>query len=410
MQKEPKLPDDAQNLPARPTIPVGSPEGAPTRETLAPQPKLEGRNAPGAPGGEPLLTTPGGCPPGAAADPRLASPGGWNLYPPGMPEEDEINLLDLFIVLLKHKVMILSVVFLAGVAAVVISLLMTNIYRSEVTITPTEQEKGGGALSALGGFGAMTASEAGIGATGSLEQFDVVLKSRELTSTIIREHNLLPVIFDEFWDAKTGKWKVGEPSLLQKASVAMLEMFRTTPDEKKDVSKFPTLQDAYKPMQDILSLKPDKKQNVMRIGFESEDPEMARTILNYYIVGLSEFLRRQTLDDAAAQQVDLGKQLARTTDPLLKNRLYELIAKQIEKETLAKIQKYYSFNVIDPAFVPEKKFKPKRALICLLSVVVAFFIAIFLAFFLEYVKNLKTREDPERLANLRNAFRLRRRS
>ena len=28
-----------------------------------------------------------------------------------MPEEDEINLLDLFIVLLRHEIMIISVVF-----------------------------------------------------------------------------------------------------------------------------------------------------------------------------------------------------------------------------------------------------------------------------------------------------------
>lgn len=391
MQKEPKLPDDAQNLPAQPTIPAGSPEGSPAGETH--------------------LTAPGGCPQGAAADPRLVSPGGWNPYPPGMPEEDEINLLDLFIVLLKHKVMILCVVFLAGVAALVISVQMPNVYRSEATIAPTTQEKSGGGLAALGGFGAMIAAEVGIGATGSLDQFDVVLKSRDLTNTIIREKNLLPVIFDKSWDAKTGDWKVGEPpSSLQKASAAILGMLRPTPDEKKkEVSKNPTLQDAYQPIQAMLSLKPDKKQNVMRIGFESEDPEMAQTILNYYIVGLSEFLRRQTLEDAAAQQVHLSQQLSKTTDPLLKNRLYELIAKQIEKETLAKIQRYYSFNVVDPAFVPEKKFKPKRAQICMISVVVAFFIAIFLAFFLEYLKNLKTREDPERLANLRDAFGLRRR-
>ena len=329
-------------------------------------------------------------------------------YVPGMTvDEDEINLLDLFIVLLKHKVMIFSVVVLAGIAAVVISLLMPNVYRSEATIAPTTQEKGGGALSALGGFGAMIASEVGIGATGSLEQFDVVLKSRELTNSIVRKYDLMPFLFEKSWDAKTGDWKVGEPSLLQKASAAILGMFSTTPDEKKDVSKSPTLQDAYKTIQAMLSVKPDKKQNVMRISFESEDPRMAQAILNYYIVGLSEFLRRQTLEDAAAQQVHLTQQLAKTTDPLLKNRLYELVAKQIEKETLAKIQRYYSFIVIDPSFVPERKFKPKRAQICMISIVVAFFIAIFLAFFMEYVKNLKTREDPERLANLRKSMRLR---
>jgi len=304
-------------------------------------------------------------------------------YGPGMPvEEDEINLLDLFIVLLRHKWLIFWIVFLAGAAAVAISLLMPNIYRSEATIAPTTQEKISGglaALGALGGLGSMVASEMGIGASGSLEQFDVVLKSRELTASIVKKYDLLPVIFEDDWDAARKAWKEETP-------------------------KTEEIQEA---VQDLLKVTPDKKQNVMKVSFESKDPEMAQRILNHFIVGVSEFLRRQTLEDAAAQQIHLNQQLAKTADPLLKNRLYELIAKQIEKETLAKIQKFYSFNVIDPAYVPEKKFKPKRALICVLSVVVAFFIAVFLAFFLEYVRNLDQREDPERLAALRSAIRLR---
>jgi uncharacterized protein involved in exopolysaccharide biosynthesis len=297
-------------------------------------------------------------------------------------DQDEVNLLDLFIVLLKHKVMIFSVVVLAGIAAVVISLLMPTVYRSEATIAPTTQERVSGGLSALGalgGFGAMIASEVGIGATGSLEQFDVVLNSRELTASIVRKYDLLPFLFENDWDPIKKEWK----------------------------EEAPKAEEIYKAVHNLLKVTPDKKQNIMKVSFEAKDPRMAQTILNYYIVGMSEFLRRQTLEDAAAQQVHLSQQLAKTTDRLLKNKLYELIANQIEKETLAKIQKYFSFNVIDPAYVPEEKFKPKRALICILSVVVAFFIAVFLAFFLEYVHNLKTREDPERLANLRKSMRLR---
>ncbi|MDO8722569.1 MAG: Wzz/FepE/Etk N-terminal domain-containing protein [Syntrophales bacterium] len=334
--------------------------------------------------------------------------------PPGyahMPaEEDEINLLDLFIVLLKHKVMIFSVVLLAGILAVVISMRMPNIYRSECTIAPTTQEKGGGAgLAALGGLGAMIASQAGITAGGSLEQFDVVLKSRDLTNGIVRKYNLLPILFDESWDAENKRWKVGKPSVLQNLSQSVRGMFKITPDKKQDKKEPFTYEDAYNAIQGILKSTPDKKQNIMKLSVELKDPQIAQMILNYYVVGLSEFLRQQTLVDAAAQEAQLYQQLAKTTDPLLKNRLYELIAGQIEKETLAKVQKYYSFNVIDPAFVPEKKFKPKRAQICLLSVVVAFFIAVFLAFFLEYLHNMKKNEDPERLVNLRNALRFRRR-
>jgi hypothetical protein len=117
MKKEPKLPDDAESLLARLTNPAGSPKGAPAEETPDQKPKPEGGNTLSSSAAEPRLPAPGVCPPGAADDPRLASPGGWNPYPPGMPEEDEINLLDLFIVLLKHKVMIFSWVVGAIVAS-----------------------------------------------------------------------------------------------------------------------------------------------------------------------------------------------------------------------------------------------------------------------------------------------------
>jgi len=304
-------------------------------------------------------------------------------YPQNYPpyEEDEINLLDMFIVLLKHKWMIFSVVFAAGIIAVIASLLMTNIYRSECTIAPIEQEKASlsSSLSALGGFGAMVASQVGIGGAGSLEKFGIVLKSRELTNGLVEKHKLMPVIFEDSWDEKTKTWKVEDP---------------------------PTLQDAYKSIQGMLEIKPDKKSGVLKLGFLFPDPEVAQKLLSYYVDGMSEFLRQQSLENVAIQSKALQEQLITTTDPLLRTKLAEIIAQYVEKETLAKVQKYYGFNVIDPPFVPEKKFKPKRAQICILSVIVAFFMAIFLAFIMEYVGNLKKNEDPERLANLKKYMRL----
>ena len=66
-------------------------------------------------------------------------------------------------------------------------------------------------------------------------------------------------------------------------------------------------------------------------------------------------------------------------------------------------QKYYSFIVLDPPIASDidKKVKPKRSLICILSLIVAGFFAMFIAFFLEFIHNVKHNEDEERLSNLR---------
>jgi uncharacterized protein involved in exopolysaccharide biosynthesis len=296
-------------------------------------------------------------------------------------QEDEINLLDMFIVLLKHKWMIFSVVFIAGVAAVIYSLMLPDMYRSESTIVPTAQEKASvsSRLAALGGFGAMIAGQAGIGGVGSLERFEIVLRSRKLTNALIEQHKLMPVIFKNYWDENTKTWKTEEP---------------------------PTLQNAFAAIQKMLEIKPDQEKGVLRLAFLSEDPQIARKILGYYVNGMSEFMRQQTLENVALQGEALQGQLVITADPLLRTKLAEIIAQYVEQETLAKVQKYYGFNVIDYPFVPENRFKPNRVLICIRAVTVAFFMAVFLAFMMEYAGNLKENEDTERLEKLKKHLKL----
>jgi len=285
-------------------------------------------------------------------------------------------------VLVKHKLLILGMVFFAGIAAVAVSLLMSNIYRSEATIAVRTQEKTPlNPLSALEGLGSMVTEGFGLGSGGSLEKLEVVLKSRNLTSRVINKHKLMPVIFSDIWDDKKKKWGKDKP---------------------------PTLQDCWEEIQDRLTVRVDIKKNTVKVGFDHEVPETAKALVDYYLKELSEVLREEVLQDATENMRFFREQLEKTTDTLLKEKIYSLLAKEIEKETFAKAQKYYGFLVLDPPFVPDrdKKLRPKRALICILSVIVALFLAVFLAFVMEYFNRLKT-EDKERYQNLVQGLRFR---
>jgi uncharacterized protein involved in exopolysaccharide biosynthesis len=145
---------------------------------------------------------------------------------------------------------------------------------------------------------------------------------------------------------------------------------------------------------DMLTVSRDRKSDVMTIKFDHKNPQFAKEMADHYLTELSETLREETLKDAKENQRFLRKQLEQTPDTLMKEKISAMLAREIEKEIFARAQKYYSFQVLDPPFVPDldKKVKPRRALICILSVTVAFFVAIFLAFFLEYIHNVRTRE------------------
>jgi len=73
--------------------------------------------------------------------------------------------------------------------------------------------------------------------------------------------------------------------------------------------------------------------------------------------------------------------------------LYELLAKQYEMARLDEAKNPSIIQVLDPAATPERKFKPKRAILVIVSTLGAFFISILLAFFLE-IKNKLVR-SPE---------------
>jgi uncharacterized protein involved in exopolysaccharide biosynthesis len=154
----------------------------------------------------------------------------------------------------------------------------------------------------------------------------------------------------------------------------------------------------------MLTVSKDLVADVLTIKFDNEDPRFAKILVDHYVVELSESLREETLKDATENKRFLQTLLEETSDPLLKVKISELLAKEIEKETFARAQRYYSFIVLDPPVAPDlnKKVRPKRGLICILSVTIASFFAIVLAFFLEYIHNVSQDEDKERLSRLRH--------
>ena len=305
-------------------------------------------------------------------------------YPPY--EDDEINLLDYVIVLLKHKWLILGMIFATGLAALIISLLLPNIYRSEATIIPRQQEKSAtsSALSALGALSGMSGELAGLGGGGDADKFEVILKSRDLTRRVVEKYKLMPELFEDEWDPLKKQWKENPA---------------------------PTVQDAYELItEEMLTVSRDEKTtDVVTVKFDHEDPNFAKIMADNYLTELSESLREETLKDAAENKRFLQDQIEQTSDALLKVKISDLLAKEIEKETFARAQKYYSFIVLDPPVAADldKKVKPRRALICILSVAVAGFLAIFLAFLLEYINNVSQGEDEERLSKLRRYLKFR---
>lgn len=297
-------------------------------------------------------------------------------------QEDEINLLDLLLTLLKHKKLIILLPLLVGVLAAGYSATLKNIYRAEVVLAPAGEDnnKGGGALAGLGGLASLAGISVGGG--GNAEQNLAVLKSREFILQFIRENKLMPILFEKQWDAQKNTWIESDPD------------------------KQPNEWAAFRAFLGVLVVETDKKTSMTTVAIEWTDQKIAAEWANKLVLALNHYLGQQAIARTTGNLEYLNNELMHTQIEDFRKTLFDLIAQEQKKAMLAKTQKDFAFRVLDHAIEPDKKIKPKRSLIVILASLVAFFVAVIWAFISEAMARAKTEpEQAERWKALREALR-----
>ena len=113
-------------------------------------------------------------------------------------DEDEISLVELATTLGEEKKLIFGLPFIAGIVAIVATLLMTPIFTAKTTLLPPQNGGGGGAaaaaLASLGGLAGL----AGINPGGTTADTVIgMLQSRSAKDQIIDQFNLI-----EYYEAE----------------------------------------------------------------------------------------------------------------------------------------------------------------------------------------------------------------
>src|SRR5215470_7641293 len=115
-------------------------------------------------------------------------------------DDDEISLLELLIVLAKHKRIVLGVPFAAGVVAAAVSLLMPDYYTGTTRILPPQQSASAASAllnqlgGTLGGIAGLTGGALGVRNPNDL--YVGMLRSRTVADNLITRFDLGKV-YDE---------------------------------------------------------------------------------------------------------------------------------------------------------------------------------------------------------------------
>ena len=281
-------------------------------------------------------------------------------------DEDEIDLLELIRTLLEAWKTIVGITIVCIGLAVAYALYAPEVFKAETLLAPASEEKSGAssALSQFGGLAAMAGIS--IPSDSNVEQVVATLNSRKFLRQYIDGKKLLPVLFEDIWDADNQSWMV--PSV------------EDEPTEQKAIESFKA----------CLSVDEDKKSGLITLSISWKDPEVAAKWANDLVKQLNEQLREQAIADSQKRVGYLEQELAKTTLQDMRAVLYNLLESEKQKAMLANVNENFALEVIDPAVAPETREKPKRKLIVALGGVCGGFLGIFAVFFTQFLQKLKS--------------------
>ena len=278
--------------------------------------------------------------------------------------DDEIDLRELFRVLWAGKWLIGGISFAAAMIAVAFALSLPNIYRAEALLAPNDSQ-GTGGLSALaaqyGGLASLAGINLGSGSADKTAFGLEVLKSRKFVSGFIERHNILvPLMAAEDWDAESGELKIN-------SGVYDLATDRWARDAIPPRKAMPSLQEAHTAFMANLSVSQDKKSGFVSIAVEHYSPTVAKQWVDWLVGDINFSIMQRDVAEAEQAIAYLNEQIGSTSLADLQNVFFKLIEEQTKIVMLAKVSPEYTLRTLDPAVIPEIKFRPSRALICVLG-------------------------------------------
>ncbi|MBI5025655.1 MAG: hypothetical protein HZC12_02795 [Nitrospirae bacterium] len=266
---------------------------------------------------------------------------------------DEINLMDYIMdyinVIKKHRTMIVIIIAVSVLTTGMVSFLMPKIYEAKAVITPVTQPKEPGGMSVI-------AAQFSIAAPASSNVSEIVnlLKSNILLEKIITRYDLLKVFFKEGFPEGPSKDKI--------------------------------IWGGIRYLKGIMEVKHNQRENIIELSVKFKDPRVAADIINYTLIELTDHMTGEAKRVAETNKKYLESLIDKNSDPFIRQKVYALIAQQIETSMMAEVKENFAFKVLDPARVPDTKIEPKIKKNIMLSFVTSLFIGIFLAFFKEYLE------------------------
>ncbi|MFD2632149.1 Wzz/FepE/Etk N-terminal domain-containing protein [Idiomarina piscisalsi] len=305
-----------------------------------------------------------------------------NFYAQPYPQDDEIDLRELFKIIWDGKWWIIAITFVFAVASVVYSLSLPDIYKAEATLAPTEEAQGQGFGEEVSGLASLAGINVGKQQVDKVTMAMEILQSRQFIKNFVEKHDILPeVMAVKEWHRPSGKLVYDEEIYNPETKEWVREV---EPPKQPE----PTSWEYVNAFRDNLVVEKDEETpGLIIVAINHQSPIIAHRWTQWLIEDINDHMRARDIEEAESSMEFLQEELGKTNLSSMQQVFYQLIEKQTQTIMLANVRPEYIFQVLDPAVVPEEKDAPARALICIIGTFLGGFLSLLVVFIRHLVRN-----------------------
>ena len=295
--------------------------------------------------------------------------------------DGEIDLRELFYVLLEGKWIIVSITAFVSITAVIYSLLLPNIYESKALMVPVNPSSS--ISRALGTYNSF-AGVSGIRLPSSGDEGNSAKAIKKISSLSFFENNILPnihlpdLLAIKSWNSKTNT-PAFDKNIYDSKSNTWIRDF-SLPKQQ-----IPSAQESFRVFKTAhLSLIEDKESGFITLSIKHQSPFIAKQWAELVVNEVNAFYRQKDKLESETSVSYLNQQISMTGLSEIKQVLAQLLQEEIKKLTLIEANQFYVFDYIDPPAVMEKKSEPQRFLFAILSLLLGGALSIILVLIRHY--------------------------